>query len=50
MEAFIPFIHKPEKKREEVQVPLYIELEPPPPKAPEKKEDDPERGVVVIEL
>jgi hypothetical protein len=52
MNTFIPFIHlpKPKKKEQEAQIPLYVELEPPPIKIPDKKENAEEDGVVVIEL
>lgn len=51
MNAFIPFIHKHEPKKKEMEpLPLYIEMVPPPAKIPEKKKDDEERGVVVIEI
>lgn len=52
MDAFIPFIHKPEKKKEEKwePMPLHIEIGPPPVKRPEKNEDEEERGIIVIEL
>ncbi len=49
MDTFIPFIHQPKPKKKEEQVPLYIELEPPPAREPEKKEEN-APGVVIIEL
>ena len=48
MDAFYPFIHTPEKKKEEPQ-PLYVELYPSPPESP-KKEEQEETHVIVIEL
>jgi hypothetical protein len=51
MDAFYPFIHEKDKKKEKYEpIPLYIELVPP---GPEKKEDSSEKeepGVIVIEL
>lgn len=51
MDAFIPFIHKPEKKKKEEMEPqpLYIELYPPS-EAPPKKEEREEQRVIIIEL
>lgn len=51
MDAFFPFIHKIEKKKEEELQPLYIELEPPPPPQREHKSDEEETPrVIIIEL
>lgn len=51
MDAFIPFIHKPEKKKEDKwePMPLHIEIAPPPPRKKEEKEED-EPRVIIIEL
>ena len=49
MDTFVPFIHKPEKKKEVEPQPLYIELYPPPPE-PLPKEDPEESRVIIIEL
>lgn len=51
MDAFFPFIHKIEKKKDEELQPLYIELEPPPPVQQEHKSDEEETPrVIIIEL
>lgn len=50
MDAFFPFIHKIEKKKndEELQ-PLYVELEPPPVRQ-EKDDKEESPRVIIIEL
>lgn len=51
MDAFFPFIHKIEKKKQDELQPLYIELEPPPPPERKQKEDEEEeQRVVIIQL
>lgn len=49
MDTFIPFIHKPEKKKKEELQPLYVELYPPI-ESPPKEEEQEESRVVIIEL
>ncbi len=50
---YVPFIHKAPKRPQVEQLPLYIELIDPrydPPFEKEEKEEEVERGVVIIEL
>jgi hypothetical protein len=50
MDAFFPFIHKIEKKKNEELQPLYVELEPPPPEYKEKEESEDSPRIVIIQL
>lgn len=50
MDAFFPFIHKIEKKKDEELQPLYVELEPPPPQYKEKEESEDPPRIVIIQL
>lgn len=50
MDAFFPFIHKIEKKKDEELQPLYIELEPPPPPQQHQKDEEETSRVIIIEL
>ena len=48
MNQYIPFIHKIEKKKEELQ-PLYIELYPPPPIEVEEEKEE-QSSIIIIQL
>ena len=50
MDPFVPYIHKPERKKEIEPQPLYVELYPPMEKPPQEDEKEEESRVVVIEL
>lgn len=50
MNDFFPFVH--EKKKEELQQPLYIELYPSPSLPPKKEEEESESesGIIIIQF
>jgi len=52
MYPFIPFIHTPERKKENEPLPLHIELYPPIEKPQQEEEEEKDEGgkVIIIEL
>jgi hypothetical protein len=49
MHEYIPFIHKIEKKREELQ-PLHLEINPPPPPPPQEVKEEEHPHIIIIQL